>query len=161
MLPDLIEPGKPQQNGRHERMHRTLKDETTRPTANTLQGQQRKFNLFVEEFNDDRPHEALDMQTPASQYTPSSRPMPTKIAPFEYPDYFEVRYVSANGGIRWNHRWVNVSQTCRGQYIGLEEIDHQLWDVHYGPIRLGRFHEHSMMIEDEFGRLKRKVHRSK
>jgi len=58
-------------------------------------------------------------------------------------------------------RLVNVSQTCRGQYIGLEEIDHQLWDVHYGPIRLGRFHEHSMMIEDEFGRLKRKVHRSK
>ena len=53
--------------------------------------------------------------------------MPSKIAPFEYPDHFEVRYVSANGGIRWNHRWVNVSQTCSGQYIGLEEIDHQLW----------------------------------
>ena len=87
--------------------------------------------------------------TPASQYTLSSRPMPSTIAPFEYPDHFEVRYVSANGGIRWNHRWVNVSQTCRGQYIGLEEIDHQLWDVHYGPIKLGRFHEQSMKIEDE------------
>jgi putative transposase len=161
VLPDLIEPGKPQQNGRHERMHRTLKDETTRPAANTFQGQQRKFNAFVREFNDERPHEALDMRTPASQYTPSSRPLPSTITPFEYPDHFEVRYVSANGGMRWNHRWVNVSQTCRGQHIGLEEIDHQLWDVHYGPIKLGRFHEHSMKIEDEFGRLKRNVHRSK
>ena len=85
VLPDLIEPGKPQQNGRHERMHRTLKDETTRPAANTFQGQQRKFNVFVEEFNDERPHEALDMQTPASQYTSSSRPMPSLIVPFGIP----------------------------------------------------------------------------
>ena len=65
MLPELIEPGKPQQNGRHERMHRTLKDETTRPAAASLAAQQRKFNTFRDEFNQERPHEALDQQTPA------------------------------------------------------------------------------------------------
>ncbi len=156
VLPDLIEPGKPQQNGRHERMHRTLKAEATRPSAQTFRGQQRKFNRFIEEFNHERPHEALDMLTPASQYQASSRPMPKRIEPFEYPDHYETRYVSANGGIRWNRRWVNVSQTCHGQYIGLEEVDHQLWNVYFGPVKLGRFHERNMKIEDEFGRLRRK-----
>jgi putative transposase len=155
VLPDLIEPGKPQQNGRHERMHRTLKAETTRPAANTFQGQQRKFNLFMNEFNHDRPHEALNMLTPASQYKPSTRAMPNSIAPFEYPDHFEVRLVSANGGIRWNRSWVNVSQTCKGQYVGLEEIEEQIWNVCFGPIKLGRLHEASMHIEDEYGRLNR------
>lgn len=95
------------------------------------------------------------MQTPASCYTPSSRKIPRKIAPFEYPDHYEVRYVSANGGIRWNHQWVNVSQTCKGQYVGLEEIEESVWNVYYGPIKLGRFHEGKMRIEDEYGRLER------
>jgi hypothetical protein len=155
ILPDLIEPGKPQQNGRHERMHRTLKAETSRPAAHSLAAQQRKFNRFLEEFNHERPHEALDMATPASRYAPSGRPMPSRIAPFEYPDRFEVRYVSANGGIRWNHRWVNVSSTCIGQYVGLEEVDHHVWDLHFGPLKLGRLHERTMRIEDAFGRLHR------
>jgi len=75
VLPELIEPGKPQQNGRHERMHRTLKAETTRPPAESCRAQQRKFNSFREEFNHERPHEALDMQTPASRYEPSRREM--------------------------------------------------------------------------------------
>jgi hypothetical protein len=73
ILPELIEPGKPQQNGRHERMHRTLKAETTRPPANTCRGQQRKFDRFRKEFNSERPHEALDMQTPGSLYQSSPR----------------------------------------------------------------------------------------
>jgi transposase InsO family protein len=161
VLPDLIEPGKPQQNGRHERMHKTLKAETTRPAANTFQGQQRRFNRFMEEFNKERPHEALGMMTPASHYEISSRRMPRSIEPFEYPDHFEVRYVSANGGIRWNHRWVNVSQTCKGQYVGMEEIEEGLWNVYFGPIKLGRFHEQSMRIEDEYGRLERQHRKSK
>ena len=138
ILPEFIEPGKPQQNGRHERMHRTLKAETTRPPADSLRAQQRKFNRFREEFNNERPHEALDQQTPASATAPPPREMPSKLPPLEYPDRFEVRYVSANGGIRWNRRWVNVSTVCVGEYVGLEEIDDGIWDVYFGPLKLGR-----------------------
>jgi transposase InsO family protein len=105
VFPELIEPGKPQQNGRHERMHRTLKAETTRPPSNTRLAQQRRFDRFRQEFNFERPHEALDIQTPASQYTASTRVMPERLPPLENPDRFEIRYVSANGGIRWvRHR---------------------------------------------------------
>jgi hypothetical protein len=156
ILPELIEPGKPQQNGRHERMHRTLKAETTRPPAGSCRAQQRKFNGFREEFNQERPHEALDMQTPASCYAPSPREMPNRLPPLEYPDRYEVRYVSANGGIRWkNHAWVNVSTVCIGEYVGLEEIDDGVWDVYFGPLRLGRLHDRLMRIEDAYGRLRR------
>jgi putative transposase len=156
ILPDLIEPGKPQQNGRHERMHRTLKAETTRPPAANRRAQQRKFNRFREEFNEERPHEALDMATPASIYVPSPREMPERLPPLEYPDRFEVRYVSYNGGIRWNKDWVNVSITCAGDYVGLEEIDDGVWNVYFGPLKLGRLLERYMRIEDDYGRLKRR-----
>ena len=155
ILPELIEPGKPQQNGRHERMHRTLKDETTRPAAANLAAQQRKFNVFREEFNRERPHEALDQQTPASRYRASAREMPDKLPPLEYPDRFEVRYVSANGGIRWNRDWINVSTVCIGEYVGLEEIDNGIWNVYFGALKLGRLIERHMKIEDAFGRLSR------
>lgn len=155
ILPELIEPGKPQQNGRHERMHRTLKAEATRPPAGNLAAQQRKFNCFRAEFNNVRPHEALDQETPASVYEASPREMPSRLPPLEYPDRFEVRYVSANGGIRWNCDWVNVSIVCAGEYVGLEEIDDGLWNVYFGPLKIGRLHEKHMRIEDEYGRLKR------
>lgn len=155
VLPELIEPGKPQQNGRHERMHKTLKAEATRPAAGSLVAQQRRFNRFRTEYNDERPHEALDQQTPASVYERSPREMPTKLPPLEYPDRFEVRYVSANGGIRWNSDWVNVSTVCAGEYVGLEEIDDGIWTVYFGPLKLGRLHERHMRIEDEYGRLVR------
>jgi transposase InsO family protein len=155
VMPALIEPGKPQQNGRHERMHRTLKAETTRPPAGNLQAQQRKFNRFQSEYNTERPHEALDMQTPLALYSPSPREMPNRLAPLEYPDRFEVRYVSGNGGVRWNGRWLCVSIVCVGEYVGFEEIDDGLWIVYFGPVKLGRFNERNMRIEDEFGRLKR------
>lgn len=156
ILPELIEPGKPQQNGRHERMHRTLKAETTRPPAQSCRAQQARFDRFIEEFNYQRPHEALDMQTPAQCYERSSRQMPAKLAPLQYPDRFEVRYVSGNGGVRWNRHWVNVSSTCVGEYVGFEEIDDGVWNVYFGPLKLGRFHERHMLIEDQYGQLKRR-----
>lgn len=155
VLPDLIEPGKPQQNGRHERMHRTLKAETIRPAAASLAAQQRRFNRFRAEFNHERPHEALDQQTPASCYVPSARPMPRKLPALEYPDRFEVRLVSANGGIRWNKHWINVSLVCAGEYVGFEEIDDGIWNVYFGPLKLGRLLEQHLRIEDAYGRLKR------
>ena len=155
ILPDLIQPGKPQQNGSHERMHLTLKDETTRPPKGNLAAQQRRFNTFIQEFNHERPHEALDQEVPASQYTPSPRPMPSKIPRLEYPAHYELRLVSDNGGIRWNHHWVNVSQCCAGENIGLEETDNGVWDVYFGALKLGRLLEEHLRIEDRFGKLKR------
>jgi hypothetical protein len=155
VLPQLIEPGKPQQNGRHERMHRTLKAETTRPPAASLRSQQKRFDAFRLEFNEQRPHEALGQRTPASVYQASSRQMPATLPPLEYPDRFEVRYVSANGGIRWNHKWVNVSTACVGEYVGLEEIDDGVWNIYFGALRLGRLLERTMKVEDAYGRLYR------
>lgn len=155
VMPDLIEPGKPQQNGKHERMHKTLKAETTRPPAATLRSQQRRFDHFREEYNHERPHEALDQETPASQYQTSIRPYPSKLPRLEYPAHFETRLVSDNGGIRWNCHWVNVSSCCAREYVGLEEIDDGVWDVYFGPLKLGRLLEAHMRIEDQFGKLKR------
>lgn len=153
IMPQLIEPGKPQQNGRHERMHRTLKAEATRPPAANSRSQQHTFNRFREEFNNLRPHEALALATPASIYQPSPRPFPSKLPSLEYPDHFEKRYVSYNGGIRWKSAWVHVSITCAGQYLGLEAIDNQIWNVYFGPLRLGRLSEKYMRIEDQHGSL--------
>jgi len=155
VMPELIEPGKPQQNGRHERMHRTLKDATLKPPAANAAAQQRRFNTFRVEFNDERPHEALDGLVPGDVHTPSSRPMPSKLLAPEYSDRFEVRYVSANGGMKWNKRWVNVSTALIGEYIGLEEVDDGQWDVYFANYRLGRLNERFMRIEDTLGRLKR------
>jgi putative transposase len=88
------------------------------------------------------------MQTPASRYPSSPRQVPDKLPPPEYPARFEVRYVSANGGIRWNHQWVNVPICCAGEYVGLEEIDEGVWNVSFGPLKLGRLLERHMRIED-------------
>jgi putative transposase len=161
ILPELIEPGKPQQNGRHERMHRTLKAEATKPPGGSMSAQQRRFNEFRLEFNELRPHEALDMSTPAHVHQPSPRQMPHKLLPLEYPDRFEVRLVSSAGGIRWNKQWVNVTSALQGEYVGLEQIEDGLWDVYFGVKKLGRLHERHLRIEDELGRLRRCVRPSR
>jgi putative transposase len=155
IFPELIEPGTPQQNGRHERRPRTLKAETTRPPARTRRAQPRKCDRCRAEFNGQRPHEALDMQPPASCDDPSPRQLPNRLPPLAYPDRVEVRSVSAHGGIRWNHQGVNVSQTCMGEYVGLEELDDGIWNVYFGPLTLGRLLERHMRIEDVYGRLQR------
>lgn len=145
--PELIEPAHPEQNGRHERMHRTLKADTTRPPAANLQAQQRRFNRFRTEYNEERPHEALDQETPASVYQASPRRLPDRVPPIEYPAHFEVRLVSANSGIRWKRAWIGVTQTLAGEYVGLEEVDDGRWDVYFGAVRLGRMDERLRRIE--------------
>jgi len=155
IYPELIEPAHPEQNGRHERMHRTLKAETTRPPAPNARQQQRRFDAFRQEYNDERPHEALQDETPASLYTASPRPYPTKLAPLEYPAHYEVRRVSTNGGVRWHKRWVNISHVLGEEYVGFVEVDDAEWDLYFGPIKLGRFHERLLKVEDAFGRLAR------
>jgi putative transposase len=154
--PELIQPGKPQQNGQHERMHRTLKAETTRPPAANLRKQQRLFNRFIREYNEVRPHEGIKLETPASIYEPSRRLLPKELPALVYPAHFETRLVSKNCGIRWNSQWVAVSHTCAGLHVGLEEVDQGLWDVYLGPVKLGRLVEESLQIEDHLGRLRRR-----
>lgn len=156
IYPELIEPSHPEQNGRHERMHRTLKAETTRPPAPTCRAQQRRFDRFLDEFNNERPHEALGQQTPATVYQPSSRRLPKRLPQIEYPLHYEIRRVSRNGGIRWNSRWVNVGTVLEEQYIGLEEIDNGLWEVYFGPLKIGRLDEQDYRIEDSRGRKRRR-----
>jgi transposase InsO family protein len=156
ILPDLIQPACPQQNGRHERMHRTLKAECTRPASSSRPAQQRRFDRWRAEYNELRPHEALGDATPAARYTPSPRAYPHRLPALDYPAHYEVRRVSRNGGIRWNHQWVNVTHTLGGELIGLTEIDEGEWDVYFGPLRLGRFHERTCLIEDALGRQQRR-----
>ncbi len=156
IFPELIEPGKPQQNGRHERMHRTLKKETTRPPAATLRGQQIRFNRFRAEFNDVRPHEALDQETPDSCYKTSRRTYPSRVPKVEYPSHYEKRLVSRNGGIRWRCEWVNVTHVLGGEYVGLEEVDEGKWDVYFGHVRLGQLDERTFSIKDALGRKARR-----
>ncbi len=154
--PELIEPGKPQQNGQHERMHRTLKAETTRPPEANLAKQQRVFNTFMREYNEVRPHEGIELKTRATLYEASALLLPKEVPELVYPAHYETRLVSKNSGIRWNSQWVAVSQTCAGLHVGLEQVDHGLWDVYLGPVKLGRLLEEKLRIEDHLGRLKRK-----
>jgi len=156
IFPELIEPAHPEQNARHERMHRTLKAETARPPSEDHNTQQERFDSFRHFFNHERPHEALGQQTPASVYHPSARTFPNRLPKVEYPGHFEVRRVSRNGGVRWNSNWVCVSHVLGEEYVGFEEIDDGLWEVFYGPVRLGRFHERISKIEDDRGRNYRK-----
>lgn len=144
--PELIQPAHPEQNGRHERMHRTLKAETTRPPAANASAQQRLFDSFRNEFNAERPHETLEQKPPAQLYQPSPRPFPNRLPQPEYPGHFEVRRVSRNGGIRWKRGWVNISHSLLEEDVGLEETDDGVWSLYFGPMLLGRFDEDELTL---------------
>lgn len=156
ITPELIQPGKPQQNGRHERMHRTRKRETTRPPRASLPAQQAAFNTFRRGFNEERPHQALDQRTPASIYQPSHRSVPQRPAPVEYPSHFEVRRVSQLGNIRWKSAVVFVSRIIPYEPVGLEEVGTGLWAVRYGPLHLGWLDESDFRIMDVRGKRRRR-----
>jgi len=153
VYPEQIEPGKPQQNGKHERMHLTLKKEATIPPEKDLTAQQERFDRFRKEYNHERPHEALDMKTPSEVYQASERKMPKKMRAYDYPLHVEVRRVSRNGGIRWKHLWVNVSQTLMEEYIGFEEIEDGVHNVYFYDILIGRFFEEINRIRDIIDRI--------
>jgi transposase InsO family protein len=148
--PELTQPAHPEQNGSHERMHRTLKQATTRPPAGDLVRQQKRFDEFRLEFNTERPHEAIGMKRPAELYSPSARPFPSVLPRIEYPGHFEVRRVSRNGGIRWRHGWLNVSHPLIDEYVGLEEVDDKIWDLYFGSMLLGRFDEREKKLYAAF-----------
>ena len=139
--PERIEPGKPQQNGRHERMHLTLKQSTASPPASTFRGQQRQFDAFLAEYNDVRPHEGLDMQTPASVYEASVREYPAREPQMHYPVAWRTRKVQARGEFYWSGE-VPLTEVLTGETIGLEPIDGRYWRVWFGPVWLGVFDAH-------------------
>lgn len=147
IYPELIAPGSPQQNGAHERMHRTLKADTTRPPAPNLAAQQQRFRAFRRRYNEERPHEALGQQPPARRYTPSARPWPARLEPLVYPGHYEIRRVHDPGVMSWHSRNIVISTVLIGEQIGLEPIDDGEWDLHFGPIRLGRFDERTHRID--------------
>jgi putative transposase len=147
IVPELIEPASPYQNGAHERMHRTLKAETTRPPAADLATQQRRFTRFRHIYNDERPHEGIGQQPPDRLFTKSPRALPRRLAPVEYPGHYEIRRVSAAGAISWQSRVLTVSTVLVHEAVGLEPIDDGLWDLQFGPVRLGRFDERRHRIE--------------
>ena len=148
IYPELIEPGKPQQNGIHARMHRTLKQEATIPPGYSLKGQQRKFDAFREDFNTDRPHEALGMVEPATVYQPSPRRMPQQVDLYDYPKHYLVRRVSRCGTIRVFHNQVFVTQTLNEDYIGLEEVHDGVYDLYFCFYQIGRYDLRTNKIED-------------
>jgi transposase InsO family protein len=135
--PERIQKGVPQQNGTHERMHRTLKAEATRPASASLSAQQQRFDRWRRTFNDRRPHEALANTPPAQHYTPSPRPLPRRLPILEYASTAELRRVGPNGFVKWRTEPIFLSTVLGGQYVALEELANDEWTIRFGPLILG------------------------
>jgi putative transposase len=139
IYPERIEPGHPEQNGRHERMHLTLKQECCLPPAATPVAQQLRFDAFGRSYNFERPHQALDLRPPGAFYRPSPRPYPVLLEDPCYPAHAAVRRVRSNGEIRWKGKLIFVSEALIGEAVGIRETLVG-YDVHFGPIFLGKLH---------------------
>jgi hypothetical protein len=137
---ERIVAGKPQQNGRHERVHRTLSDETAKPPADSLPAQQRRFDEFRAVYNNERPHEALAQKTPASLYTPSPRRYPDRIDEPSYDSDVAVRRVRSNGQIKWAGDMIFVGEALIGEPVGVVEAEAGDWLVRYADVELGYIH---------------------
>jgi transposase InsO family protein len=146
ICPERIEKGHPEQNGRHERMHRTLKSEAISPPRKNMKEQQRVFDRFRASYNDDRPHEALGQRTPASIYRSSAREYPAKLPGAEYPENFSVRHVKRGGGFKWRNQELYLSQALSGELIGLKEIDIALQKIYFSFYPVGILDERTMRI---------------
>ena len=154
ITPVFSDPGQPQQNGRHERMHRDLKAACVKPAAYDLKAQQRRLNHFVKQYNNIRPHEALDMKTPADMHDFSSRPFPEKIPDFQYDSKYKILKVTMSGAIRWkSYYWVYVSAALKGKYVAIEDIGNGIWRVFFRNVFLGFFDQRNLRNKQESTRL--------
>jgi putative transposase len=135
---DRIEPGHPEQNGRHERFHLTLQQETATPPAATACEQQRRFDRMRREFNTERPHEALGQRPPADVYRPAPRPYPARLEDPWYDATHQVRRVKETGQINWKGALVFVSEAVRGELVGVAETEQGDWTVRFMHVELGR-----------------------
>jgi transposase InsO family protein len=145
---ERIAPGQPAQNGRHERMHRTLKEATASPPKATRGAQQRAFNRFCAEYNGERPHESLGGIPPGACYEPSSRAYPARVAEVDYAEGIEVRRVRSNGEIKWRGEKVYVSEALRGERVGLQAVGTGRWQVSFSHLALG-------VLDERLGRIER------
>ncbi|QCK16109.1 integrase core domain-containing protein [Mangrovivirga cuniculi] len=128
ILPVFSDPAHPEQNGRYERMHRDLKAACALPPAHDLKSQQRRLNKFVKEYNVERPHEALEIETPAVIHTFSNRPFPEKIPSYDYHTHMKVMNVTQNGSVRWkSYYWVYITASLTGRQIAAEEIGNGIY----------------------------------
>ena len=139
--PERIAPGHREQNGSHEQFHSVLKAETTRPPALNAPAQQRRFARFCTEYNEERPHEALRDQPPASCYAPSSRALPPRLPPLDYAGHLEIRRVSSNGCVSWRNEPLFIATALDGEDIAFEEVADGLWTVHFATVALARYDE--------------------
>jgi transposase InsO family protein len=146
IVPERIAAGHPEQNGRHERMHRTLKQETASPPAANRRAQQRAFDRFRCEYNEERPHEALGMQTPSSVYTRSERAYPARVPEPEYDSAMQVRRVHERGQFRWKCRHVFLTQALMGESIGLLPVDERMYTVYFSAFPIAQFDSYQRMI---------------
>ena len=135
--PERIRRGKPQENGRHERMHRTLKQATASPPGRNRREQQVRFDRFREEYNKVRPHEALGQVPPAEYYEDSPRQYPVRLAEVEYDNDLEVRWVEQGGRIRWHGERIFVSHALEREPVGLKQIGEQAWEMYFKDYVLG------------------------
>jgi hypothetical protein len=141
-----ILPAHPQQNGAHERMHRTLKGEAIRPPRAHRAAQQRTFHRFRRLYNEERPHQALHGRTPASLYRPSHRPYPGGLPPIEYPGHFIVKMVTNAGTVRFKKKVLFIANALQQHHIGLEETDDGVWSIYFCQVLLGRLDERDYII---------------
>jgi transposase InsO family protein len=141
-----IHPGQPQENGAHERMHRTLKRGAIKPVQRTGAAQQHRFDAFRHEYNTERPHEALGLETPASQYTAATRAYPTRIPHPEYPGHYLVKRVTDAGTFRFQQRLLYIANALVDQYIGLEETDDGVWAIYFNTVLLATLDERDFLI---------------
>jgi putative transposase len=143
ILPERSRLASPQDNGRHERMHSTLKQATLKPPERNRRRQQESFDRFRLEYNHERPHEALDDATPASRYTPSCRQMPRRIPELEYPEDVIVRRISQQGSLKMNGERTFISEIFAYQWLGLRALDERYYRVMFGPVKLGFLDAHA------------------
>lgn len=154
IIPVFSDPAHPEQNGRHERMHRDLKAACAMPPGKDLKQQQSMLNTFVKEYNNVRPHEALEMETPAKVHEFSNVTYPENIEEFDYPHHVKVMNVVTSGAIRWkSYYWVYLSRGLIGKKVGLEEIGNGIWRVFYRNVFLGYFNEKEMKEKEKTTRL--------
>lgn len=137
---ERIEPGKPHQNGRHERFHLTLQQETARPPGKNMRVQQRRFDTFRREYNDERPHEALGQRPPSTVYVPSRRAFPARIEEPEYPSCYEVLVPNLEGSVSLRGRRYFISQALRRERVGFVEVEEGCFEVYICKLLLGRIH---------------------
>ena len=147
IIPERIKPGRPEQNGRHERMHRSMKAAILKRSAPDLQRQQESFTAFQQEFNTERPHEALGMNTPASRYHPSARYYPEMLPEVEYEDEFVVRRVRSNGEIKWQGQLLYVSEALAGEQVGLKETANGQWALYFNALHIGNLNTKTNRFE--------------